>query len=282
MLPNAQDLKNFIEVATVKNVTRAAQRLGMTQPALSQSMQKLERTLGVTLLIRGKNGVDLTRAGKKVQDRSRELLGLWEEVRNEALDEEIEIQGQFTIGCHPSVAQYALPEFLPTVLADQTKLRFRLVHDLSRKVVDQVVEREVDVGIAVNPIQHPDLVILPLMTDSFSLWHSSKKRGSETLICDTALSQVQSLITKFAKQGLKFSQIIHSDNLEVIRSLGIAGAGYVLLPDRVAASGKKEGLQKVNTQFPEFTDKVCLVYRADTLKSAAGKYLIGEIKKSLR
>jgi DNA-binding transcriptional LysR family regulator len=273
MLPNATDLKNFIEAAAAGNITRAAQRLGMTQPTLSLSIQKLERTIGAPLLIRSKNGVHLTRAGTRVFARSRELLEVWERVQADAHEEQEEIQGLFSIGCHPSVAQYTLPHFLPKLLAEQKRLRFRLVHDLSRGILDLVVNREIDLGLVVNPVRHPDLVLRPLCKDSFSLWHSPSRRCSDALLCDPALNQVQWLLPRLTKQGVTYSQIIESSSLEVISSLAVAGAGYALLPDRVALLRKKEGLAKVDAKLPEYTDQVFLAYRVDCMNSAAGKFL---------
>jgi len=278
MLPSSFDLRNLIEVGKVGNITRAAQRLGMAQPSLSQSIRKLERALGATLLIRGKSGVSLTRAGKRVFSRAQELLSSWEGIQADAMGEEEGIQGVFALGCHPSVAEYTLPLFLPRLLSEHPGLRFRLVHDLSRKVVDQVVAREVDLGIAVNPVRHPDLVLIPLGEDSFSLWHSPKKRGSDALFCDPDLAQVQWLLPRLSKRGLRYSQIIPSASLEVAASLAASGAGYALLPGSVAKPRRKEGLAKLDSAFPEYRDRVYLVYRSDAMRSRAGKLLVSTIK----
>jgi LysR family transcriptional regulator, cell division regulator len=272
MLPNAADLRNFIEAAATGNITRAAQRLGMAQPSLSQSIGKLERALGVTLLMRGKSGVSPTRAGRRVLERSRELLGLWEQIRTEALGEEEEIQGLFVIGCHAAVAQYTLPLMLPPLLADHARLRWKLVHALSRRVVDLVVAREVDLGFAVNPVRHPDLVILPIGSDAFALWHAPRRRRSTALICDPELAQVQWLLPRLQRRGLVPAQLISSDSLDVTARLGAAGAGYVLLPGRVAE--QHDTLERVDPTLPEFADQICIVYRADALQSRAGKLVV--------
>ena len=65
MLPNASDIQSFLEVTKTKNISRAAERLGLTQPALSQSIKRLENAFGQQFFIRGKGGVKLTRAFEK-------------------------------------------------------------------------------------------------------------------------------------------------------------------------------------------------------------------------
>lgn len=113
MLPNASELQYFLEVIQTRNISRAAERLGITQPTLSLSIRKLEETMSVTLLVRSKTGVQPTKAGTRFAGHARLLLDQWEKVRAETLREESEIRGRFTIGCHVAVAQYSLPYFLP-------------------------------------------------------------------------------------------------------------------------------------------------------------------------
>src|SRR4051812_47654255 len=95
-LPNPADLQYFLEVAHTQNVSRAAERLGITQPSLSLSIQRLERSLGVPLLVRGKTGVKLTKAGDKLVLQARYLLLEWEKIHADALKDEDEIRGRYT------------------------------------------------------------------------------------------------------------------------------------------------------------------------------------------
>ena len=71
MLPNPAEILYFLEVASTLNISRAAERLGITQPTLSLAVQRLEATLGTPLLLRGKTGVRLTKAGSKFATQSR-------------------------------------------------------------------------------------------------------------------------------------------------------------------------------------------------------------------
>jgi DNA-binding transcriptional LysR family regulator len=71
MLPNSADLSFFLEVSNTGTMSRAAERLGVTQPALSQSMKRLEIVFDKQLLLRGKGGVTLTKAGEKLAGGAR-------------------------------------------------------------------------------------------------------------------------------------------------------------------------------------------------------------------
>jgi LysR family transcriptional regulator, cell division regulator len=278
MIPSASDLQYFIEVANTLNVSRAAERLGVSQPALSLAIQRLEGNFGVPLLIRSKSGVQLTKNGQKLLGQARALMMEWEKIRSEALQDESQISGRYTLGCHVSVALYSLPSFLPALVRDNARLEIKLVHDLSRKITEDVISFKVDFGIVVNPTPHPDLVIRTLGKDEVKFWigKGSEKvqdptSGEAVLICEPDLAQSQSLIKQAAKKGWKFKRTLTSSSLEVIRSMTSEGAGIGILPSRVATS-LSLGLKPLK-ESPKFEDEVCLVYRADAQKSFTGKHL---------
>ncbi len=114
MLPSPTELHYFIEVTNTLNVSRAAERLGVSQPTLSLAIQRLEANFGAPLLIRTKSGVRMTHAGQKLVAQARTLLSEWERLRSDAMKDETEIRGRYTIGCHTSVALcISLPVYAP-------------------------------------------------------------------------------------------------------------------------------------------------------------------------
>lgn len=116
MIPSPAELHYFVEVANTLNISRAAERLGISQPSLSLAVRRLEDALGVELLVRNKSGVNLTRAGQKFVLQARQLLHEWERLSSEAVRAESTLTGRYTIGCHSSVALYSLPGFLPKLM----------------------------------------------------------------------------------------------------------------------------------------------------------------------
>lgn len=269
MIPSPADLAYFVEVAETQNVSRAAERLGISQPSLSLALQRLERAVGAALLIRSKRGVTLTQPGKQLLSHAKALLQSWDAVRAKALSSLHAIEGVYTIGCHPSVALYLLGSVLPPLLEKHPKLDIRLRHDLSRKVAEDVISLKTDVGIVVNPVQHPDLVIHRLCKDEVTLWTLKGRKpplqdikgGGAVLICDPDLLQSQALLKKMKKSGLSFARILHSSSLEVITDLTANGCGVGLLPARVANTARQK-LEPV-ADAPIFHDEHCLIFRAE-------------------
>src|SRR3954454_13448830 len=122
MLPSSSDLTYFLEIAHLGNLTHAANRPGVSQPSLTLAMQRLEQSVGTGLFIRSRQGVKLTKAGDRLLLEARKLMSQWEELRVQTLGSMNEIRGNFVIGCHPSVAHYSLPLFLPALLAAHQQL----------------------------------------------------------------------------------------------------------------------------------------------------------------
>jgi LysR family transcriptional regulator, cell division regulator len=283
-IPSSSELLYFIEVSNTSNVSRAAERLGISQPTLSLAIQRLEASLGTPLLIRSKSGVKLTHAGQKFLGRARQLVHEWERLRDDTLKEEDEIRGRYVIGAHPSVALYLFPDLIPTLLGENVNLELKLTHDLSRKITEDVISFKTDFGIVVNPWKHPDLVIKTLGKDEVALWTARKpsklqdvEGGEAVLICDPDLVQSQSILRQLSKQGLDFKRVLTSSNLEVVAALVASGAGVGILPGRVAGRVESYGLKPLGTAGPKFADSHCLVYRADAQNSKASRLLARRI-----
>ncbi|MDZ4662137.1 MAG: LysR family transcriptional regulator [Pseudomonadota bacterium] len=280
MIPSATELRYFIEVAQTENLSRAAERLGVSQPTLTLAIKRLEDSLGHIVLLRSKTGVKLTKPGVKLLAQARFLLDEWEKIRNSALEDELELRGLFSIGVHQSVANYTLFKFLPALVSEFPYLEFKLVHKLSRLVTEEVISGKVDFGLVVNPVAHPDLVIKNLLTDEVTFWMSEKiKKNWENLplICDPELLQTQALLKQIQKKGISFSRRIESSSLEVINKLVAFGAGVGIIPGRVAACEESEKLVKVSPQWPVFQDRICLIFRADSQRSTASKKIVQSI-----
>ena len=284
MLPHPSEIQYFLEVANTLNISRAAERLGITQPTLSLAVQRLEQAIGTPLLLRGKTGVRLTKAGTRFALQGKALVDQWERMRAETLSEESEVKGRVSIGCHPAVAMYSVPHFVPELMAAHPELEMVFHHDLSRKICERVISFEIDIGIVVNPIEHPDLRIVQLCTDEVSAWRGTGSYVKDVLICDPNIMQTEAVLSKMKKLGdeWKFRRIIHSPNLDVVAKLTSIGAGIGILPSRVALREPSYKLKPVAEKGPVFYDKVCLVYRTDAQRGLAAKTILRAIEDGFR
>lgn len=284
MLPSFVDISYFLEVAHSGNISRAAERLGITQPSMSLAIRRLEDTLGTALFLRSRNGVQLTKAGHELTLRGKMLVSQWEVIKANVSKRAHELSGQYVIGCHSAVALYSTPFFLPDLIQRHPDLEIKLLHSLSRKITEGVISFKIDLGIVINPVRHPDLVIKELGKDVVSFWTAQDPSpvqildsGTGVLICDPNLQQVQSLI-KSMKKKYTFRRIIQSSSLEVITALTAAGAGIGIIPSRVVTGLRGQKLKKLGKNFPSYDDRICLVYRSDYRRSKGSKIIIDAIR----
>lgn len=286
ILPSFTDLNYFTEVAETRNISRAAERLGITQPSLSSAIKRLEESVGSQLLIRSRSGVQLTQAGKELLTKGRLLLMNWEQLKSEVNRRESAVTGQYSIGCHPSVGSYTLPHFLPHLMKEYPDLEIKLHHDLSRKIAEGIISYQIDFGLVVNPVKHPDLIIKELCTDEVRFWTASKASINQkvdssqaVLICDPELQQTQKLISDLQKMKVSFRRQIHSSSLETITELTFQGAGVGVLPTRVANRHPSFKLKPLyGAKGPSFKDRICLVYRADLPKTKSRQIIVQAIR----
>jgi DNA-binding transcriptional LysR family regulator len=286
--PNFSDIVYFHEIAQVLNMSRAAQRLGIAQPSLSVAVKRLEEAVGVPLLVRGRTGVQLTKAGENFASRSRSLLNDWQRLASETRQQQEGIGGSYVIGCHPSVATYTLPTFLPEVCAKYPEIQISLIHTQSRRIVEQVVSHQIDFGLVVTPTAHPDLVMKRLCGDEVCFWRRKNptpnqdyRSDSAVLLRDIEMAQADSLDDKIRKKGIRFRRTITSSNLEVLATLVYEGCGIGILPTRVARRISEYDLEPI-LDLPRFRDEVYLIYRPEMQRSRSSKLLISLISGNVK
>jgi DNA-binding transcriptional LysR family regulator len=275
------ELRYFIETARVLNVSRAAERLGISQPALSRALKKTEHEVGLELFIRSKKGVSLTAAGQRLFEQSQLLIQGWEELSLSVRDQDSGVGGLIRLGCHSAVAEYTLPKFLPEFLKEHPRLNIQLTHGLSRHMTESVVSSRLDVAIAVNPTRHPDLVIKEICRDEVTLWKTKDCLNPNLLISEPSLLQTQDILKKLAKAGFQFDRSLESSSLEVICQLLKAGVGKAILPGRVVEAYSIEGIS-AEKGAPIFYDKICLVFKPEFSRTAIGKVFVRTLGSSFK
>lgn len=271
--PNPWDLIYFQEVASTENLSRAAERLAVAQPTLSLSLKRLEDQLQVNLFSRRNRGLVLTPAGHRLLRECNQLMGAWQSVVTETRKSQNEIKGRYSLGCHSAVGLYTLNPLLRNLYSEYSGLEIQLTHGLSRVICERVISSQIDFGIVVNPVRHPDLVLIKLGSDEVCFWKMPTSVPG-VLIYNPELVQSQTMLKKMKVKS--FERSILSESLEVISVLARSGAGAAILPSRVVKALAPE-LKKI-TEMPSFRDEIYFIYRADLQKTGGAKSIIDAIK----
>lgn len=274
MLATPTEIEYFIEVYQTRHVSKAAIRLGVTQPTLTLSLQRLEEKLGAKLFHRTKQGVVATEQGTLFYKKAHGLLDSWNDLHHDLGQSMDTVQGHFKIGCHQSVGAYTLPLFLESINKEAPGIEIDLVHDFSRKITERVVSYDIDLGFVVNPVRHPDLVLKKMGEDRVMFWRAKGSAAvPKRIFADRSLMQIQEILGKTHAKEFGDWKLINSNSLELIRTLTLAGQGVGILPERVA---KADGADLVpyDSKLPIFEDKIFVAYRKDVLSNRAGRELV--------
>ena len=131
-------LHYFSVVAEELNFTRAAQRLNMSQPPLSNQIKALEEELGTPLFLRGGRGLQLTEAGKLLYRRAAQLLDLAERTREEVGSLAMGLSGTLCFGSVAGLAPFLAARWLAGFREEYPLVRFEVVNGSSDDIIEQI------------------------------------------------------------------------------------------------------------------------------------------------
>ncbi|GAB4293138.1 MAG: LysR family transcriptional regulator [Roseovarius sp.] len=166
---NLRHLRAFVAVAREQSFTRAAERLFLSQSALTIAVRQLEAHLGVTLLHRTTRSVGLTEDGAAFLPAAERLLADFDAAIGAVRQRAAQRRGRVAIAVLPSVATRLLPPIVTQFHAANPDIRLMVRDDNGRGVQRQLLEHDVDFGISNVWKPHPELEFTPLSRDRFGL-----------------------------------------------------------------------------------------------------------------
>lgn len=222
----SDDLAYFLTIASTGTLARAAEQLGISQPAVTKAIQRLERKVGVTLVERTARGSVLTEAGKVFHARVSGVSMQLDSALQEARDIGGGHAGLLRIGATPATTSFALRSLFPTLLVERPAARITVTTAFSDTLLDAIDKREVELAVCPVPeTLDTSIVKEVLYDDQYSLMvstgHPLAERESVTLDdlvdCGWAASTRQEFARvqieqAFAKRGYPSMRIVAEAN----------------------------------------------------------------------
>src|SRR6266545_2031181 len=167
---DTRQLTAFCAVVERKSFSQAAERLGVTQPAVSLQVRSLEKRLGRTLLDRSGRRVEPTEAGLVLYRKAQRILQLEYQLDEElAREESGELHGTLAIGASTGPGGHLLPLLLCEFQREHPELSVSLTISDTDHVIEQVAERELELGVVGALRRHRSLEFEPLARDEIVL-----------------------------------------------------------------------------------------------------------------
>jgi DNA-binding transcriptional LysR family regulator len=246
-------LRSFVAVSGLGQLTRAAERLHVSQPALSAQIKSLEDELGTALFERGAGGMALTPAGRHLLPHAERVLAAAQAMRAEALVLRGEVSGRIRLGTVGDPELTRLPDVLRRAVDLHPLLEIDVRHEVSGAAFARVRDGELDAAFYYGDLTHPAVAALPLATLAFRVvvpaaW-AERLAGAdwgaiaaEPWITTPAISTHHALATElFAAHGVTPVRQVEADHEAVISSLVAAGLGVALLREDMATAESAHG-----------------------------------------
>ncbi|MDI3257475.1 MAG: LysR family transcriptional regulator [Kyrpidia sp.] len=250
-----QSLLIFVTVAKMKNFSRAAEALHMTQPAVSLQIRSLENKFGVRLLERTHRTVRLTQAGEMLLAQAQDILDRYEELAAMMDDLQQGEVGHLAIGASYTFGEYVLPRILAKFCKAYPRVSTAISIENTRQVAEGILRREHDVGIVEGELDHPELETFPLFEDELMVIvpaghplacgfeaDPDELAAQRWIVREPGSGTREAADRMFAATGLCPSAVMELGSTQIIKESVEAGLGVSLLSTRAVAKEVRLGI----------------------------------------
>lgn len=159
-----------LAVATFGSFKYASDKKGISQPALSMQIQKLEEEIGIRIFDRKGSPIKITADGKLFLERAQEIVAATHRLSDFSLKLTEDFDGEIKVGIIPTLAPFLVPLFADQLLRDHPKFRLDIHEIITEKVVNGVRSGFLDAGIISTPIDVYGISSLPLFYEKFYIY----------------------------------------------------------------------------------------------------------------
>lgn len=244
------ELRYIVAVSQEGNFRRAAEKVFISQPALSLAIQKLEEELGVQIFERSRTAVSVTPIGEMIVEQAQRALEEVAQIREIASQGKDQLTGTLRLGAIFTVGPYLLPQLIPVLKQSAPNMPLEMEENMTANLQVLLANGRLDVIIIALPFNVPGIATLPLYDEDFSVvvpldhpWAKRKQIKTADLSSEKVLllnsghcfsNQVREACSQF---NSAVGEIQQGNSLETIRNMVASGLGITVLP--LAANSDK-------------------------------------------
>lgn len=247
-------LRYFVAVAETGSFTKAAARVHISQPSLSQQILNLEEEFGQSLFHRLGRKVTLTDAGHRLLERARQIITDADNTMRELRDDPA-LGHRVAVGAIQTVAIFFLPAVIAHCRANDIRIKLRSLEDFRAAILEATFEGQIDWGLITLPVADPRLEVRPLFREPLLLAVSTSHplaEKPEVRFADLkdenfiTLGDASSLTAQVQRIGIDHDfepTITHRcAQLATVKALTAMGLGISILPQTARSAYDPAGL----------------------------------------
>lgn len=278
-----EQLRTFLEVSRLRSFSRAAEKLSVTQPAISAQIRSLETEIGSRLFDRDGGKVTFTAAGRVFEPFAEHVLQCHAHIGITIAELHRSPRGEISISANEATSLYVLPAVFAAFKQQYSRVALKIVRADRARILEEVLNREVDFGVVSLPVKDARLTIERIHKDEVVLVtgpaHPLANRESVTMV---ELLEHPLLLTKNGRQRDQLDEFFRAEEVhprvamevessELLKRLITAGLGMGFLPRAVVAADAATGaLRVLKVDGLRISRELALVFRKEKALSRAG------------
>ncbi len=285
-----RQLKYFAEVGKQRSFTKAANTLFLSQPSLSKMVKSLEEELEVQLIDRSGRNIELTDAGHAVYSHAQEILHSMEDLSSSLYDVMHLKKGSVSIGLPPVIGILYFPKIIGDFQKSYPEIAIKLVEYGAKKMEDEVLHGNLELGISVLPVDEDLFDVVPFMKDVMTLIVSSqhslaekeqvelKELSNEDFIFFTEeFALYDYMLAKCRQAGFEPQIAYKSSQWDFITGLVGENLGVSFLPQSIYEKVNDQKVKKVEIKGNEIPWHLGIVMKKHKYKTFAIKEFISHL-----
>jgi DNA-binding transcriptional LysR family regulator len=282
-----EQLRTFMEVSRLRSFSRAAEKLLVTQPAISAQIRTLENEVGARLFDRDGGKVTFTAAGKVFEPFAEHCLQCHNHIMVTVGELHRTPRGEISVSANEATSLYVLPAVFAQFKRQYSRVGLSIVRADRLRTVEAVLSREVDFGVVSLPVKDTRLTVDTLHRDDVVLVapnnHPLAARESvkfaeilpHSLLVPKQGRQRELIEDLFRGNEVQPRVAMEVESSELLKRLVIAGLGIGFLPRSNVLEDTKSGALKIlKVEGVRLNRELALIYRKDkTLTRAAHVFL---------
>lgn len=294
-----RDIQYIMHVATHGKINRAAEALGITQPALTKALARIERELGARLFVREPRGVALTPVGDIFMRHARRLHYSLAEVKREVGEFVGGTAGHLNVGVAPAISDTCFVKACLSLLSTAPQATMRIVTGMNDMLIPAVRSGELDLAISGVADQPPPGLaqevfahenFFPVVGRSHPLFRRRKAVGLDRLgklrwvLSPAGVLSRQALNRAFVEAGLPPpSAIVEANSVSTMLSLVCESDFIGFVPQSaLRTAGRIKSLSVVNPTAPMWRRAIGVTYRAHAYISPLAYKLVAILRRDMK